>query len=161
MPASYAGIAAAAAHTNQPAAPLKQKVTLPLIMEIMVICLGGHIDPHTEQSICACAADTIICEVHLKMAKAVANLIPLKASRWSINPHSKGNFVYSFDGSIPFDSITSYEHILLSPFMGTGQLCPSLGWTCLLVHSMPTMDDDNIIFGPDLLLTETKAVEWV
>jgi hypothetical protein len=89
-PASYTAIAAAAAHTNQPAAPLKQKVTLPLITEIMVIRSGGHIDPHTEQSICTCAADTIIREVCLKMAKAVANPILLKAGHWSINPRSKG-----------------------------------------------------------------------
>jgi hypothetical protein len=123
-----------------------------------VICPGGHIDPHTEQNICARAADAIIREVHLKMAKAVANPILLKAGRWSLNPRSKGNFVYSFDGSIPFDSITSYEHILLSPFMGTGQLCPSLGWTCLLIHGVPTLDDNDTIFGPDLLLAETRTM---
>jgi hypothetical protein len=61
------------------------------------------------------------------MAKAVAKPIPLRAGRWSVHPRSKGNFVYSFDGHIPFDVISSYEHILLRPFQGTGQLCPSLG----------------------------------
>jgi Endonuclease-reverse transcriptase len=59
-------------------------------------------------------------EVRLNIAKAVAKPIPLRAGRWSINPQSKGNFVFSFDGCIPFNMIMSYKHILLGPFHGSG-----------------------------------------
>ena len=92
------------------------------------------------------------------MAKAVARPIPLRAGQWSIHPRSKGNFVYSFDGNIPFDHVLSYEHILLAPFQGSGQLCPSLGWTCLLVHSVPVTDNDDMVFGPDALLKEVRTL---
>jgi hypothetical protein len=88
------------------------------------------------------------------MAKAVARPIPLRAGRWSIHQQSRGNFVYSFNDSIPFDYILSYEHILLAPFQGSGQLCPSLGWMHLLIHGMPVMNNDNTVFGPDALFKE-------
>lgn len=93
------------------------------------------------------------------MAKAVAKPIPLRAGRWSAHPRSKGNFVYSFDGSIPFDIISSYEHILLQPFHGSGQLRPSLGWTRLLAHGVPIMDNGGMVFGPDALMEEIKTLE--
>jgi hypothetical protein len=124
----------------------------------MVIHMGGYNDPHTEQSIHAHAADAIIREVRLKMGKSVAKPILLKAGCWSIHPHSRGNFVYSFDSYIPFDQIIPYEHILLNPFLGSGQLWPSLGWTHLLVHGVPTMDLDGTVFRPDVLQKEVKAM---
>jgi hypothetical protein len=112
-----------------------------------------------DQCIRAPAVDAIIREVRLNMAKAVAKPIPLKAGRWSISSHSKGNFVYSFDGCIPFDIVASYEHILLGPFQGSGQLRPSLGWTCLLTHGVLTRDEvDNIIYGPEELLREVRTM---
>jgi len=115
-------------------------------------------DPQVERCIQARAADAIVREVRLNMMKAVAKPIPLKAGRWSINPRSKGNFVYSFDGCIPFDIITSYEHILLGPFQGAGQLRPSLGWTRLLAHGVPTRDNADFIFGPEELLREVRTM---
>ena len=92
------------------------------------------------------------------MARAVAKPIPLRAGRWSIHPRSKGNFVYSFDGNIPFDVITSYEHILLQPFHGTGQLRPSLGWTRLLAHGVPLTDNDGLVFDSEALMEEVKLL---
>jgi hypothetical protein len=108
-----------------------------------------------EIRIRACAVDTIVREIRLK---TVAKPISLRAGRWSINPHSKGNFVYSFDGCIPFDIISSYEHIQLSPFQGSGKLCPSLGWTRLLAHGVPVMDNVDSTFGPDALLNEVRLI---
>jgi hypothetical protein len=89
------------------------------------------------------------------MAKAVAHPIPLKVGRWSLHPWSRGNFVFSFEGHIPFDTISSYEHILLNPFQGSGQLRPSLGWTRMIAHGVPFMEFDGKVFGPDALLMET------
>src|SRR5713226_3593965 len=92
------------------------------------------------------------------MSKAVVRPIPLRAGRWSVHPRSKGNFVYSFNGHIPFDTVLSYEHILLAPFQGSGQLCPSLGWTRLLIHGVPIMDNSDIVFGPDVLMEEVCSL---
>ena len=35
-----------------------------------------------------------------------------------------------------------YKRLLVAPFLGTTQLCPSLGWTRLLAHGIPTMAED-------------------
>jgi len=131
---------------------------VPAITEVTILHQGGFTDPNKELALHACAADAIVCEVHRNMAKAVAKPIPLKSGRWSVQPRSKGNFVYSFDGNIPFNQITPYEHILLAPFKGYGQLCPSLGWTRLIMHGVPFRDDLGIIFGPGTLIQETQTL---
>ena len=92
------------------------------------------------------------------MASTVPNPIPLRAGCWSAHPRSKGNFVYSFDGNIPFDLIESYERILLAPFYGTGKLSPSMGWTRLLAHGVPVFDENWVATGPEALLKEVKAM---
>jgi hypothetical protein len=158
-PASYAGAAATAANAKTPTPPSKPQVRIPMITEITVLRGGGFTDSDLEQAVRVRAADAIVREVTIKMAKAVAKPIPLKAGRWSIHPRSKGNFVYSFDGNVPFDLITTYEHILLSPFRGSGKLSPSMGWTRLLAHGVPVWDDDGWTpFGPEALLREVKAM---
>src|SRR6267154_5944896 len=92
------------------------------------------------------------------MGKTVPNPIPLRAGHWSVQQHSKGNFVYSFDGNIPFDLIESYERILLAPFHGTGKLSPSMGWTRLLAHGVPVFDENWFASGPEVLLKEVKTM---
>ena len=158
-PASYANTAATAASTKQPTTARKVANPLPSITEITVLRTGGHWDPQTENSIRARAADAIVREVRAQMAKAVAKPIVLRAGRWSVHPRSKGNFVFSFDGCIPFEVIQSYELLLLAPFYGSGQLCPSMGWTRFLVHGVPTWNNDEyIIFGPDAILREVRLM---
>ena len=54
---------------------------LPSITEVTVLWYRGHIDPQTKDRIQVRAADAIVREVRLNMAKAIANLIPLRAGR--------------------------------------------------------------------------------
>jgi hypothetical protein len=159
-PPSYASKAAASAGIKQPPPPPKVATQLPAITEITVIRTGtgGHPDIQVEHSIQNRAADAIVREVCLKMGNAVSNPIPLRAGRWSIQPRSRGNFVYSFDGNISFDKIKSYEAILLMPFHGTGKLSPSMGWTRLLAHGVPLYDDYYVPFEPEMLLKEARAM---
>lgn len=157
-PTSYAGAATAAANTKQPPAPPKQPARLPTITEVTILRSGGHPNPQVERELQTRAADAIVREVRLKMAKAVAKPVPLRAGRWSVHPRSKGNFVFSFDGNVPFDLIMTYEHILLAPFYGTGQLSPSMGWTRLLAHGVPVLNDAWEPFTPDALLKEVKEI---
>jgi hypothetical protein len=157
-PASYAKVAARVTNAQQGPIPAKTTKPLPGITEITVLRTGGHTNTLTEQHIQSRAADAIVREVRLNIAKAVARPIPLRAGRWSISPHSKGNFVFSFDGCIPFDEIMPYEHILLGPFHGSGQLRPSLGWTRLLAHGVPFTDNEDNAFGKAALLTETRTL---
>ena len=123
-----------------------------------LIRVGGLLDPQEETNLQGHTPDSIVREVRHSMTKAVSNPILLKAGRWSVHPRSKGNFVFSFDGNIPFEHILSYEHILLAPFKGYGQLCPSLGWTRLLVHSVPFQDNDGIVFGLGALHLEVQTL---
>jgi hypothetical protein len=112
-----------------------------------------------ELSIQARVADAIVQEVCLKMANTVPNPIPLRAGCWSIQAHSKGNFVYSFDSNIPFDIIRTYEHILLTPFHSTGKLSPSMVWTQLLAHGVPVFNEEYwAASGPEALLKEAKSM---
>ena len=127
--ASYAAATANVANKSQGQYIPWMKHSLLTITEITVLRSSGHPDSLMDQCIRAWAPDVIVREVYNTMKKVVAKPIPLRAGRWSINPRSKGNFMYSFDSNIPFNEIQAYEHILLSPFQGTGQLCPSLGWT--------------------------------
>jgi hypothetical protein len=159
-PASYASAAASATNTKQPEAPPKPNDRLPAITEVTVIRsgAGGHADSQIEMSIRARAPDAIVREVRLKMKNAVPNPIPLRAGRWSVQARSKGNFVYSFDGNIPFDLIETYERILLAPFYGSGKLSPSMGWTRLLAHGVPVLDENWFAFGPEELLKEVKTM---
>jgi hypothetical protein len=159
-PTSYANAAASAANTKQPAAPPKTTARLPAITEVTVLHAGnaGHMDADIETNIRARAADVIVREVRLKMSNTVPNPIPLRAGRWSAHPRSKGNFVYSFDGNVPFDLIRTYERILLAPFYGTGKLSPSMGWTRLLAHGVPVFDENWFPSGPEALLKEVKTM---
>ncbi|KAH9962561.1 hypothetical protein BC827DRAFT_1266797 [Russula dissimulans] len=120
-PASYTEVTASVPNGNQkPNIPTSRTNHLPAITEVMVVRQGGHIDPQTELSIRARAADAIVREVCRNMSKAVARPIPLRA--------------------------------------GFGQLCPSLGWTRLIVHGVPFTDDDGMVFGPNALLQETQTL---
>jgi hypothetical protein len=104
--ASYTSTAATTTNLTQPPAPPRQAPCTPTITEVTVIRSGGLLDKGLEESIWACPADAIIWEVNLKMAKAMVLPIPLKSGCRSIHPRSKGNFVYSFNGNIPFDLVT-------------------------------------------------------
>ena len=158
-PTSYAGRAAAAANIKQPPPPPRQNTSAPTITEITVIRSGGHTDLQWEENLRERAADAIVRQVKLSIGKAVANPIPLKAGRWSAHPRSKGNFVYSFDGNVPFDLIATYKHYLLAPFRGTGQLCPSMGWTRLLVHGVPAWNEEGYgVLSPEELLAEVRTI---
>jgi hypothetical protein len=159
-PQSYANATASSRMPAQPpkAPPPKPPTSTPTITEVTVIRQGGHTDDLVERQIRVRNADAIVREVRLNMAKAVARPIPLRAGRWSVHPQNKGNFVYSFEGHIPFDIITSYEHILLNPFGGSGQLRPSLGWTRVIAHGVPFMENDGRVFGPEALLTEVHTL---
>jgi len=159
-PATYANVAATVANIDPKTTPSAARTSsLPTITEVTVLRQGGFLfEPEEELAICLQAANAIVRNVHRNMAKAIARPIPLKAGRWSVNPQSKGNFVYSFDGIIPFDHISAYKHILLTPFKGYGQLCPSLGWMHLLAHRVPAFDDEHFIFGPSVLLQEAHSL---
>ena len=161
-PTSYAGRAAATANIKQPPPPPRgprQNTSAPTITEITVIRSGGHSDSQWEENLRERTADAIVHQVKLSIGKAVANPIPLKAGRWSAHPRSRGNFVYSFDGNVPFDLITTYKHYLLAPFRGTGQLCPSMGWTRLLVHGVPAWNEEELgVTSPEELLAEVRTI---
>ena len=158
-PISYANAAASAANTQQPQTARKETQTPPTVTEVTIIRDGGFHNCDSEEQIRSRAADAIVREVRYKMAKAVAKPIPLRAGRWSIHPRSKGNFVYSFEGAIPFNLIQSYEKLLLEPFFGSGELCPSMGWTRFLVHGVPIWDEENYEnFTPEAILKEVRMM---
>jgi hypothetical protein len=93
------------------------------------------------------------------MARAVAKPLPIISGRWSSGAQSKGNFIFTMCGQIDFAFIQTFEHLLTRPFPGGGQLCPNQGWTKLLAHSVPTMNNNYRIFGPGELLQEVRTMQ--
>jgi hypothetical protein len=90
--------------------------------------------------------------------KAVNRPIRIIAGWWSIGLWSKGNYVYTLAGEVPFAKIQSYEQFLLAPFPGLFQLCPSLGWMRLLAHGVPFTDNEGIAFSPEVLLKKVRML---
>jgi hypothetical protein len=76
-PKSYAGAAASAMETRQNTPSQKPATSSPQITEVTVFRYGGHFDLQLERQIRARAADAIVHEVRLNMAKAVTTPIPL------------------------------------------------------------------------------------
>ena len=122
----------------------------------MVLHFGGLKNSQLEQAIRAHLADAIACKVQAAVENVVHKPICIIAGQWSVSSKSKGNFIYTLAGEVPFAIIQMYERLLVPPFLGTTQLCPSLGWTRLLAHSIPTMAED--IRGPEALLKEIQSL---
>ena len=129
--------------------------TPPAYIEITILRFGGALDENSERTVRARQPDAIVREVKASIARAVAKPLPIISGRWSSGTRSRGNFVFTMRGQIDFSTIQKFERFLTSPFPGGGQLCPNQGWTKLLAHGVPVMDNDDNVFGPDDLLRET------
>ena len=161
-PRSYAAAATATPTSNSPHAqsqPTQPTNLPPAFTEVTVVRHGGSINKTNEQATRARQPNAIVREVRAKMARDVANPLPITSGRWSSGARSKGNFVFTMRGHVKFAFIQSFEHFLTAPFPGGGQLCPNQGWTKLLAHGVPVMDNDDIIFGPASLLQEVRSMQ--
>ena len=163
-PRSYAETTGVAATTTsaQPHAQSQQLQGVnhaPTFTEITVIRHGGSVNTVSEQAVRKRRPDAIVREVQANMARAVARPLPITAGRWSTGARSKGNFVFRMQGQIDFKFIQPFESFLTGPFPGGGQLCPNQGWTKLLAHGVPIMDNDDRVFGPDDLQQEVRCMD--
>ncbi len=156
---TYAAAARQAANIPQPnpnpSRPIPPRASL---MEITVLRFGGNLDRQVETNIRAQPADAITHEVREAIEKVVSNPVRIIAGHWSSGPQSKGNYVYTLAGEIPFAKIQTYKHFFLAPFPGSLQLCPSLGWMKLPAHTVPLMKNQDAAFGPDALLKEVRML---
>jgi hypothetical protein len=161
-PRSYAS---ATATTQAPNKAPTQNQLIPLanpppaFTEVTVVRHGGALDPTKEQATRIRQPDAIVREVRANMARAVAKPLPIISGRWSSGARSKGNFVFTMRGQVDFAFIQTFEHFLTGPFPGGAQLCPNQGWTKLLAHGVPVMDNEDSVFGPDDLLQEVRTMQ--
>jgi hypothetical protein len=162
-PRSYAAAATAPASSNQqlaqsqstqPANPMP-----PAFTEVTVVRRGGSIMATKEKAVRLRQPDAIVREVRANMAREVAKPLPIVSGRWSSGARSKGNFVFTMRGQVDFAFVQTFEHFLVGPFPGGGQLCPNQGWTKLLAHGVPVADNDGTVFGPEDLEQEVRAME--
>ena len=131
----------------------------PAFTEVTVVRNGGSLISVQEQTVRARQPDAIVREVRANMARAVAKPLPIISGRWSSGTRSKGNFVFTMRGHVEFAFVQTFERFLTGPFPGGGQLCPNQGWTKLLAHGVPVMDNDDTIFGPEDLLQEVRTMQ--
>jgi hypothetical protein len=160
-PRSYAATAATPPipQTNKqtPSTPAGGEALLPFT-EVTILCFGGSMNDNSERAVRAHQLDAIVREVKASISRAVAKPLPIVAGRWSSGTRSRGNFVFTMRGQIDFATIQKFEHFLVNPFPGGGQLCPNQGWTKLLAHGVPVLDNDDYVFGPDDLLKEVRSI---
>ena len=129
----------------------------PAFTKVMILRSGGTLD-NREHTVRNCQPDAIVQKVKTNIAHAVAKPLPIILGRWSSSARSWGNFVFTIRGQINFPTIQKFKCFLTSPFPGGGQLCPNQGWTKLLAHGVPVLDNDNNVFGPDDLLNEVQML---
>jgi hypothetical protein len=162
-PRSYATATATVTQTpNQPPTqkqPTHQANPPPAFTEVTVVRFGGSMDHTKEQATRNRQPDAVVREVRANMKQAVAKPLPIISGRWSSGTRSKGNFVFTMRGQVDFAFVQTFEHFLTGPFPGGAQLCPNQGWTKLLAHGVPVMENDNVVFGPDELLTEVRTMQ--
>ena len=129
-PRSYAAAASATASTNPPYTqnqPAQLTNLPPAFTKVMGVRHGSSINKANEQATRARQPDAIVREVRAKMARDVANPLPITLGRWSTGAWSKGNFVFTMRRHVEFAFIQSFKHFLTASFLSGGQLCPNQG----------------------------------
>jgi hypothetical protein len=121
----------------------------PALTEVTILRFGGSVDNNAKRTTRVWQPDAIVREVKANIARAVAKPLPIISGRWSFGTRSQGNFVFTMCGQIDFSTIQKFERFLTGPFLGSSQLCPNQGWTKLIVHGVPVLENNNNIFGPD------------
>ena len=79
----------------------------------------------------------------------------LLSRHWTSSANTTGNFLLSFNGTIPFDKIMPYTKIICS-VLGCGDLAPAEGWTWVQLREVPTSDANGRRYDNDDLNSEVR-----
>ena len=162
---SYAGIAATPA--TPPAATSGQNATAttlpkrpnplsaaPTLSEVTIVRRGGMLEPNEERAFRARPPDVIARSVidTIRAAAPGHPAIP-RSGRWG--HHSKGNYIFTFNGQVTPEHIHQVETYLLRPFPD-GELVINHGWSRIMLKMVPVYNAIDSPHGPIALEEEVR-----
>ena len=110
----------------------------PTLSEVTVVRHGGKLISAEEQALRSRAPDGIARTVieAIRAASPKHPAIP-RSGRWG--HHSKGNFIYTFNGLVTPQQVRQVEQLLLEPFPD-GELIINHGWSRVMLKRVPVFD---------------------
>ncbi|KAH8981413.1 hypothetical protein EDB92DRAFT_1820256 [Lactarius akahatsu] len=121
--------------------------------EVTVIRGHGVDDPNLELQIYKRSPSFYVAEARQEVEKIAQGKIVLLSGRWSQS--QSHNFVYTFQGRIPFEQLFPYRDILVKPLFA-GYLVPNDGWTHAQLRDVQTRAADGTIHDNATLLKELQ-----
>ncbi|KAH8982525.1 hypothetical protein EDB92DRAFT_1819860 [Lactarius akahatsu] len=121
--------------------------------EVTVIRGHGVDDPNLELQIYKRSPSFYVAEARQEVEKIAQGKIVLLSGRWSQS--QSHNFVYTFQGRVPFEQLFPYRDILVKPLFA-GYLVPNDGWTHAQLRDVQTRAADGTIHDNATLMEELR-----
>ncbi|KAH9000066.1 hypothetical protein EDB92DRAFT_1939797 [Lactarius akahatsu] len=121
--------------------------------EVTVIRGHGVDDPNLKLQIYKRAPSAYVAEAHQEVEQIAQGKLILLSGRWSQS--QSHNFMYTFQGHVPFEQIFPYRDILVKPLFA-GYLVPNDGWTHAQLRDVQTRAPDGTIYDNNALLKELQ-----
>ncbi|KAH9022293.1 hypothetical protein EDB84DRAFT_1565031 [Lactarius hengduanensis] len=120
--------------------------------DVTVIRGHGVEDPLFELQLFKRAPSTFVAEIRQEVERMSQGKLVILSARWSQKANAH-NFVYTFQGDVPFAKIFPFRHILVKPLLA-GYLVPNDGWTHAQLRDVSTRAPDGTVHDNDTLMTE-------
>ncbi|KAI0251598.1 hypothetical protein BJV78DRAFT_1312886 [Lactifluus subvellereus] len=126
----------------------------PTLSEVTIVRHCGKLISADEQNLRARAPDSIARAV-ISAIRAAAPGHPAtpRSGRWGF--HSKGNFIYTFNGQVTPEQVRQVEPYLMEPFPD-GELIVNHGWSRIMLKLVPVYDAFDRPAGPVTLEAEVR-----
>ncbi|KAH9026457.1 hypothetical protein EDB84DRAFT_1563716 [Lactarius hengduanensis] len=120
--------------------------------DVTVIRGHGVEDPLFELQLFKRAPSTFVAEIRQEIERMSQGKLVILSARWSQKANAH-NFVYTFQGDVPFTQIFPYRHLLVKPLLA-GYVVPNDGWTHAQLRDVSTRAPDGTIHDNDTLMKE-------
>ncbi|KAH9007536.1 hypothetical protein EDB84DRAFT_1572785 [Lactarius hengduanensis] len=120
--------------------------------DVTVIRGHGVEDPMFELQLFKQAPSTFVMEIRQEVERMSQGKLVILSACWSQKANTH-NFVYTFQGNIPFTQIFPFRHILVKPLLA-GYIIPNDGWTHAQLRDVSTRAPDGAIYDNDTLMAE-------
>ncbi|KAH9016145.1 hypothetical protein EDB84DRAFT_1567416 [Lactarius hengduanensis] len=120
--------------------------------DVTVIRGHGVEDPMFELQLFKRAPSTFVAEIRQEIERMSQGKLIILSARWSQKANAH-NFVYTFQGDVPFTQVFPYRHLLVKPLLA-GYVVPNDGWTHAQLRDVSTRAPDGTIYDNDALMAE-------
>ncbi|KAH9021429.1 hypothetical protein EDB84DRAFT_1565276 [Lactarius hengduanensis] len=120
--------------------------------DVTVIRGHGVEDPLFKLQLFKRAPSTFVAEIRQEIERMSQGKLIILSARWSQKANAH-NFVYTFQGDVPFAQIFPFRHLLVKPLLA-GYIVPNDGWTHAQLRDVATRAPDGTIYTNDDLMKE-------